>query len=360
MSAILCLTENYSNYNDTYNGLLMRCKLNSTKQNISILADYTYWILRIIWKYKRFLTLFRCWSHLSEANAKNRFRRAQKSWIGGGYPHLVIDGGGTPIQSLTGGTLGIPHPDLGWGYPLSAGWGTPHPDLQWGYTLSAGWGYPHLDLGWSTPQSAGWGTPIWTCDGGTPHPGPDMGSHPPPMGRTGYHPPPVEMWTDKLKILPSPIFRMRAVMKWVLTLQCIFGGGILSVIPFHNTQEIFSTILRDIRQIGVHFHALYVWKRFGILEYSHKLQVVLTRMVRNGLSQFQIPLRVEILSRAMSDGQSEKQKQKQLCHFQNCCWFGRISLLCPMVLFTYSLCSIALIATVVNTPVQWAKVHFFL
>ena len=113
---------------------------------------------------------------------------------GRGYPHPVLTGdrnpvptGSYPIQSWQGGPpsslngryshpvlMGIP-----WmGYPCQEGWG---------YLPLGRMRYPHQ---WMVPQS-----------------GPGRGTHPLVSGRST---PGCEL-TDKLKILPSPILRMRAV-----------------------------------------------------------------------------------------------------------------------------------------------------
>ena len=113
--------------------------------------------------------------------------------MGMGVPHPVLVGGIPPtIQTWPGGTPH--HPDLAGGAP-----GTPyHPDLTRGEYP----GYPphHQDLagvpprpgmGYSPCPDLGWGTPpVQTCDGVTPL-------------RCGL--------THKVKILPSPILRMRVV-----------------------------------------------------------------------------------------------------------------------------------------------------
>ena len=82
--------------------------------------------------------------------------------------------------------MGYPPPDLGWGTPQSAGWGTPSPSRPKWCTQ------PHPDLGWRTPPclDLGWGTPA---------------------------PPPTSV--NRLKILPSIILRMRAVIKCIETIH---------------------------------------------------------------------------------------------------------------------------------------------
>ena len=92
---------------------------------------------------------------------------------GGGLPHLWT--GGIPIQDDRGLDRGTPCPQNPLSYPCQVGWDTPYP--HW-----AGWVYPQVKAGWGTPWvKAGWG-------------------YPDPYGLT-----------HKLKILPSPILRMRAV-----------------------------------------------------------------------------------------------------------------------------------------------------
>ena len=97
---------------------------------------------------------------------------ASARFADGGGDTPSSPGRGDPIQSWTGG---VPYPDLGWGTPLSAGWGTP-PIQTWD-------GVPPLQTWDGVPpcQQDG-GTPIWTWDGvpPLPHSGP----------RTGYPLPP--------------------------------------------------------------------------------------------------------------------------------------------------------------------------
>ena len=112
----------------------------------------------------------------------------------------------------------VPHPRSG-GYPIpglggctpSQVWGVPH--LRVGVprvppSSRPGWGTPTWpDLGWGTPPGQTWDgvppPPHQTWDGVAPLPRPEMG-YPPPSSRCGL--------THKVKILPSPILRMRAVM----------------------------------------------------------------------------------------------------------------------------------------------------
>ena len=78
-------------------------------------------------------------------------------------------------------------------------------------------------MGYSLPPSVGWGTPppTQTWDGVPRLSGPGMGylpppsrtgTGPPPPTRDGVPPPPRCGLTRKVKLLPSPILRMRAVM----------------------------------------------------------------------------------------------------------------------------------------------------
>ena len=120
---------------------------------------------------------------------------------------------GTPPQTWTWDPpypdldLGPPHPDLALGpsHPPTLTWTWDPPTWTWTWDppysdLDLGPPHPDLDLGPPLP-GPGLGTPplTWTWD--PPHPDLDLG--PPP--------PPVEVWTDKLKTVPSPILRMRAV-----------------------------------------------------------------------------------------------------------------------------------------------------
>ena len=112
----------------------------------------------------------------------------------GGYP-----GYPTTIQTWSG----VPHPDLARGYQGTL-LGTPPPSRP-------SWVPPHhQDLARVPPPASrpGWGTPP------THHP--DL---------TGVPPPPVEVWTDKLKTVPSPILGMRG------------GGGNKSLQLWLNSYE---------------------------------------------------------------------------------------------------------------------------
>ena len=115
-------------------------------------------------------------------------------------------GRGYPIQSWWGSTPSRP----GW----RVIWGTHHhPDLAGGYprvptTIQTWLGVPqgtphHSDL--PPPSRPDWGTPptiqIWL---GYPHPHhPDLAGVPPPPSKYGL--------TNKLKTVPSPILRIRAI-----------------------------------------------------------------------------------------------------------------------------------------------------
>ena len=112
---------------------------------------------------------------------------------------------------VVGGTLGYPppsRPGWGWGYP----WYPHYPDLAGGYPriplpLSRpGVVPPCPDLGWGTPLSRpGMGyPPIQTWDGVTP---------PPVQTCDGVILPSRCGLTHKVKILPSPILRMRPVIR---------------------------------------------------------------------------------------------------------------------------------------------------
>ena len=96
----------------------------------------------------------------------------------GGYLHPILAKGGTP--SSPGPRRSTPS-SPGWGStPSSPGQGVPHPVLAGGYP-----GYPPLDLGRNTASQLD-------------------GVPPPPRSRCGL--------TNKLKTVPSPILRMRAVI----------------------------------------------------------------------------------------------------------------------------------------------------
>ena len=152
------------------------------------------------------------------------------SGVGGGDP--ITGPGGTPSHVRR-----VPIPGLGDTPSQVWGWGVPHPwarghpipcprgypnPVPGGYPIR-GSGVPHLRSRgtWGTTPSSrpGWGTP----------PGPEMGY--PPSSRTaqgspqtwsGYpphlrpemgRPPPPPANANRLKILLSPILRMRAVTK---------------------------------------------------------------------------------------------------------------------------------------------------
>ena len=154
--------------------------------------------------------------------------------VGGGVPHPVMVGG-TPSSHDGEGYSEYPPPSR-------PGWGTPHhPDLARVPPIQTWLGYlpNHPDLvwvpplpsrpGWGTPplSRAGWGTPPYPDLAGVPPNHPDLVGvpAPPPTSRPGRgtpHPPTIQTWlgypppsrgelTNKLKTVPSPILRMRAV-----------------------------------------------------------------------------------------------------------------------------------------------------
>ena len=117
---------------------------------------------------------------------------------------------GLPPPHLVG--VRYPSPGRGRVYPIP-GQGTPHPDLAWG-------GGPVLARGYLIPD---WGTPSWgtpSQDWGTPQEGPGTSHWGTPWKRHGTSGS-IMGWrwgtprcgqTNKLKLLPSPILRMRVVM----------------------------------------------------------------------------------------------------------------------------------------------------
>ena len=125
---------------------------------------------------------------------------------GGGIPWVP-----PPSRPGWGGTLGIPPPSR-------PGWGTPHhPDLTGVPPIQTWPGYP-------PPSRPDWGTPPSRPGRGTPH-HPDLARvplHHPDLTRVSPHhsdmagvplPPPSRCGlTHKVKILPSLILRMRAVI----------------------------------------------------------------------------------------------------------------------------------------------------
>ena len=111
-----------------------------------------------------------------------------------------VGGGGIPSQ-------GTPPSGPGQGTPILTSlrgvchpWmGVPHPGVP-----------SHLDLARVPPSGPGWGThSVWTWLGYPPS-GPGRGTLP-VWTWPGYPPPPPQVWTDKLKLLPSFILWMRAV-----------------------------------------------------------------------------------------------------------------------------------------------------
>ena len=110
-----------------------------------------------------------CKRHTAHRIASARYATLSNGW------------GGYPIQSWWWGVPGVPPS------PSRPGWGYP--------------GYPHH-------PDLGWGTPTQTWEGVPPPPlRPGMGY--PPQTWDGL-PPPTSV--DRLKILPSPILWMRAVI----------------------------------------------------------------------------------------------------------------------------------------------------
>ena len=123
--------------------------------------------------------------------------------------------------------LGVPppYPDLGpdldGGYPIPGQDWYSHPYAGWGYHPILTWdgGIPHPDLGWGSPIHPDLGR---------------IGSPSPPLA-DGGSPPPPHHWcelTHKLKLLPSPILRMRAVITFKL--------GSLKSGPHHQNQSCLS------------------------------------------------------------------------------------------------------------------------
>ena len=97
----------------------------------------------------------------------------------GGVPQ---PGGGYPSWGVL--QLGVPQLEYSRGYPSWGGY------LSWGTPPASWMGYP--------PGPAGWGTPPGQLDGI------------PPLASWMGYPPRCEL-TDKLKLLPLSILRMRAV-----------------------------------------------------------------------------------------------------------------------------------------------------
>ena len=177
-------------------------------------------------------------------------------WTWDGVPPVQTWDWLPPIQDLGWGT-----PILNWdGVPTIQTWDGVPPISRMGFPLLIWNGLPPcLDLGIWYPPSAGWGTPfqtwyevppVQTCDGVPPsHPDLDI---PPPISRMGYphpdlrwdtlpsgpgmgYPPPVvQTWdgvpptnVSRLKILPSLILGMRAVIMITIDLGCHTKAGML-------------------------------------------------------------------------------------------------------------------------------------
>ena len=113
-----------------------------------------------------------------------------------------------------------------WGTPQR--WGTP---WRWGTPLSKvgyppiqGWGTPLSKVGYTPPSKVGvppcprldWDPPIQGWIRYPPRPRLDRVPPPPPT---------VEVWTDKLKTVPSPILRMRAVKIEIIQLLTLGQSG---------------------------------------------------------------------------------------------------------------------------------------
>ena len=134
--------------------------------------------------------------------------------------------GGTPSQ-----VSGVPHPRSGgypipglggtlsqvWGYPIQTWFGgVPHNDLVQGGSRP-GMGYPPARPGIGYPPSQTW-------DGVTPSQ-PDLGWGTAPPPRPDLGTPPWCGLTNKLKTVPSPILRMRAVKSH----QCVITNKMTPV-----------------------------------------------------------------------------------------------------------------------------------
>ena len=194
--------------------------------------------------------------------------RSKCSLWRGGYPNpggYPIPGlGGTPCQVWEGypmrglgGTLcqvwgGVPHPSSGGvPCPMLGGtpsqvqvWGVPHPDLVVGGTPSwPGGGYPRYPPpparpGMGYPPGQTWyGVPPGQTWDGVPPPGQTWDGVPPPARPGMGYPPPSQTWdgvspppprcelTNKLKTVPSLIFRMRAVITFVTVTELVDVDG---------------------------------------------------------------------------------------------------------------------------------------
>ena len=116
--------------------------------------------------------------------------------MSGGYPIPCPGGGGVPCPR----SRGVPCPRSGGGVTLS--------QVQGGYPMP-GQGYPIQTWLGGVPQVPPSGPDLGWC---TP-PGQTWDGVPSPWTWLGYPPPPRCELTNKLKTVPSPILRMRAVTK---------------------------------------------------------------------------------------------------------------------------------------------------
>ena len=150
--------------------------------------------------------------------------------LAGGYPHHPDLARGTP------GTLPPSRPGMGYPPPSDLGWGTPHHQPWDGVppTIRPGMGYPPTirpGMGYPPPSRPGWGTPQSS----------DLAGVPPPPSRPGWGTPPGSRCglTNKLKTVPSPILRMRAVIR------IVYLHVALSVLVMRTVKFMLSTPTSD-------------------------------------------------------------------------------------------------------------------
>ena len=140
------------------------------------------------------------------------------------------------LKKTTWGREGVPHSVLGWGwgYPILSWMGSSPIHCWVGGTSIPEWGVPlvpSLQTWDGVPSVQTWGTPapVQTCEW-------QMGYPPVQTWKWGT-PPPTSV--DRLKILPSPILRMRAVIiRWRLNIE----AGEYSIRPCNATSRIFQHI----------------------------------------------------------------------------------------------------------------------
>ena len=160
--------------------------LKSTEHGQQICWIYSLDHFRLIASFNKKVLLRERKRHTAHRVASARYA-ALSNGGGGGTPSNP--GWGVPHPVLY---WGVPHPVLAGGYPVLAG-GYPIQSWPGGYTIQSWLGdTPHRpDLRWDTPcPDLGWGNPLSRCG-----------------------------LTHKVKILPSPILRLKSVNTQTLRLK---------------------------------------------------------------------------------------------------------------------------------------------